>query len=109
MSGSGSTSTSSDTFTVNLTPELPDRDMLPNMTYGNISANDPLSKITERFEAFEGVSAMLLPGEIWKYYHGSEDRELKTRYTFKRNGMLPNEESGQFVDVIARPGVPRGG
>ncbi|KAF3182057.1 hypothetical protein TWF225_006552 [Orbilia oligospora] len=83
-------------------------DSLPNLTYGNISPDDYLSKITERFENFEGVSGMLLPGEIWRYYHGGTDKELKKRHTFKRNGMLPTEESGRYVDVIARPGLPRG-
>ncbi|KAF3211894.1 hypothetical protein TWF106_010077 [Orbilia oligospora] len=106
---SGSTSTSTDTFTVNLTPELPDREtMLPNMTYGNISPDDYLSKVADGFENFEGVPDMLLPGEIWRYYHGGNGKELKKRHTFKRNGMLPDEESGKYTDVIARPGLPRG-
>ncbi|KAF3317019.1 hypothetical protein TWF173_001025 [Orbilia oligospora] len=69
------------------------------MTYGNISPDDYLSKVTERFENFEGVSDMLLPGEIWRYYHGGNDKELKTRHTFKKNGMLPDEESGRFVSL----------
>ncbi|KAK6498439.1 hypothetical protein TWF481_011031 [Arthrobotrys musiformis] len=54
-----------DTFTVQLTPQLPDRpDMIPNMTFENIGADDFLSKVTDQFEAFPGSDMMLLPGEV---------------------------------------------
>ncbi|KAK6329957.1 hypothetical protein TWF718_003384 [Orbilia javanica] len=109
MSTRTSSSTSKDekTFTVNLTPEFPGHDTHPNLTYFGIAADDFLSKITRNFESYKASSELLPEGYAWRYYRGSDHKELKTRYTFRKNGMLPGEEWGRYVDIIARPGLER--
>ncbi|RVD89096.1 uncharacterized protein DFL_000117 [Arthrobotrys flagrans] len=112
MSGSSRRSRG-ETFTVNITPQIPavdDADTVrPNKTFTNISASDLLSKVTDVFESYNDMDALLDDDEIWRYFHGGNpNKELKTRRTFRNNGIVPNEESGRYVDIIAIPGYERG-
>ncbi|KAK6514546.1 hypothetical protein TWF281_004744 [Arthrobotrys megalospora] len=105
----GSSSRSGEaSFTVFVTPELPDHDMLPNFTVYDVYPSDLLSTVVEKWENAEGVSDMLEEGEIWKYFRGLDEKAVKTRYSMKRNGLDPATLGSQYIDLIARPGFLRG-